>query len=123
MDDFTHEFVPLDFDPRWVRLLQRIKDQFGKKPTLESLLFLIGMNEVGKLQEKYTKEQKQELMHVAVCRLLSYNGYYVQIATDADGWPHYEQLRSMEDMDIEQQETLLKTNIIRYFDELDKAVL
>ena len=46
-------------------------ERFGKKPDLEAILFLIGMQEYGQLKDKFTKEQKQDLMHVAVCLLLS----------------------------------------------------
>lgn len=117
MDDITHELVPIDFDPRWIQVLQRVKEQFGKKPNLESLLFLIGMNELGKINISFTKEQKQDLMHIAVCHLLSYDGFYMYMGTDADGWPHYEVIRSFRDLDMEGQETLLKQNIIRYFEQ------
>lgn len=119
MLDETHELVPIDFDPRWLRILQWVKDQFGKKPNLEGLLFLIGMQVVGKPQTKYTKEQKQDLMHVAVCHLLSIEGYYELVAYDADGWPHYEALKTLANLDLEGQETLLKQQIIRYFEQLN----
>jgi len=117
--DISHEQVPIDFDPRWLTVLHRVKVQFGKKPKLESLLFLIGMNELGLIHKKFTKEQKQDLMHIAVCHLLSYSGYYKLAGRDDDGWPHYDQLKSLENMDLEAQETLLKQNIIRYFEALD----
>ena len=43
---------------------------------MEAILFLIGIQEVGDFRTKFTKEQKQDLMHVAVCSLLSPSGYY-----------------------------------------------
>jgi len=45
-------------------------ERFGKKPDMEAILFLIGIQEFGQLKEKFTKEQKQDLMHVAVCSYL-----------------------------------------------------
>jgi hypothetical protein len=120
MSDYTHEQVPIDFDPRWVDVLQKVKEQFGKKPNLESLLFLIGMNEVGHLKNKFTKEQKQDLMHVAVCHLLSKEGYYMYVGNDDDGWPHYQAVLSLDPLSLEAQETLLKQNIIRYFEALEQ---
>ena len=55
-----------DIQARWWKLEEKLMQRFGKKPDLEAILFLIGMQEMGALKEKYTKEQKQDLMHVAV---------------------------------------------------------
>ncbi len=117
MSGLTHEDIPVDFDPRWIRLLGIIKEQFGKKPELESLLFLIGMNELGSVSDKFTKEQKQDLMHIAVCRLLSYNGYYTFAGWDDDGWPQWEVNKQLPEMGAAEQEILIKKNIIQYFEE------
>ena len=61
---------------------------------MEAILFLIGIQEVGDFQTKFTKEQKQDLMHVAVCSLLSPSGYYELEMVDEEGWPHYRQLKT-----------------------------
>ncbi len=116
MADLTKEEIPIDFDPRWIRVLQMIKDRFGNKPELETILFLIGMNELGRLSDKFTKEQKQDLMHIAVCKLLSYNGFYKLAGWDDEGWPMWEISAAMPEMDTREQETLLKKNIIHYFE-------
>lgn len=117
MQKLTHEEVPIDFDPRWIELLHQFKNRFGKKPELETMLFLIGINEVGKVAEKYSKEEKQDLMHVAVCRLLSMNGYFIYAGVDDDGWPQWEPVKELPPMQADQQEVLLKKNIIKYFEE------
>lgn len=117
MSDLTHESIPVDFDPRWVRVLSLMKEQFGKKPELETILFLIGMNELGKISEQFTKEQKQDLMHIAVCKLLSYNGFYYLAGWDDDGWPMWEVTETLPALDAYEQETLLKKSIIHYFEE------
>ena len=65
-----------DLQTRWWNLEAKLVEKFGKKPDLESILFLIGIQEFGQMREKFTKEQKQDLMHVAVCSLLSQSGYY-----------------------------------------------
>lgn len=113
----THEDIPIDFDPKWIRVLSVIKNQFGKKPELETILFLIGMNELGRLAEKFTKEEKQDLMHIAVCKLLSYNGYFKMAGWDDDGWPQWEAVITTAEMSPTEQEILLKKNIIHYFEE------
>ncbi len=65
-----------DLQTRWWRLEEKMIQRFGKKPDLEAILFLIGIQEFGDIRQKYTKEQKQDLMHVAVCSLLAQSGYY-----------------------------------------------
>lgn len=91
--------------------------QFGKEPDLNAILFLVGMNELGKIRPKFSKEQKQDLMHVAVCKLLSAEGIYRFVAKDDDGWPHYERTAKLPRMTLAEQEELLKRQIVRYFEQ------
>ena len=108
-----------DLQQRWWDLEARLVERFGKKPDLETILFLIGIQEFGRIKDKFTKEQKQDLMHIAVCSLLSASGYYELEGTDIDGWPHFRQLKSMPEMDAIQQEHFLKDHILLYFDNND----
>ena len=68
--------VEHDLQQRWWNLEAKLVERFGKKPDMEAILFLIGMQETGFIKEKITKEQKQDLMHVAVCTVFSPSGYY-----------------------------------------------
>lgn len=106
-----------DLQSRWWNLEAKLVERFGKKPDMETILFLIGMQETGFMKEKITKEQKQDLMHVAVCSLLSPSGYYAVEGTDKDGWPHFRQLKPMPDMNRIEQENFLKDHILLYFEE------
>jgi hypothetical protein len=85
---------------------------------VNALLFLIGMNEVGIIKDEWSKEEKQDLMHVAVCKLLSTEGYYQYVGKDKEGWPIYKHNQAMPVMDIKAQETLLKQRIVEYFENL-----
>ncbi len=78
-----------DLQHRWWQLESSLLERFGKKPDMEAILFLIGVQETGNFQKKFTKEQKQDLMHVAVCTLLSQSGYYEIEGHDDDCWPHF----------------------------------
>jgi hypothetical protein len=82
---------------------------------MEAILFLIGMQEAGFIKQKITKEQKQDLMHVAICTVLSASGYYEFEGKDEDGWPHFKQLKAMPDMSSTEQENFLKDHILLYF--------
>ena len=104
-----------DLQQRWWELEAKLVERFGKKPDLETILFLIGIQEFGQLKEKFTKEQKQDLMHVAVCKLLAQSGFYELEKMDEEGWPHFKQLKRMPDMDMFQQENFLKDHILLYF--------
>jgi len=105
-----------DLQQRWWDLEARLVERFGKKPDMETVLFLIGIQEFGDIKEKFTKEQKQVLMHVAVCSLLPQSGFYELEAVDEDGWPHFKQLKPMPEMDAAQQENFLKDHILFYFE-------
>ena len=93
----------------------KVYRQFQKNPDLNALLFLIGIRELGQIKEKFTKEEKQDLMHIAVCRLLSEEGFYELEGLDQDGWPHWIATQQLPKLTIDEQEYLLKKQIIRYF--------
>ena len=105
-----------DLQTRWWTLEAKLVERFGKKPDMETVLFLIGIQEFGDIRPRYTKEQKQDLMHVAVCSLLSQSGYYDIEGYDDDGWPHFRQLKELPVMDPIQQELYLKDHILLYFE-------
>ncbi|MFN4285249.1 MAG: hypothetical protein ACK4E8_04715 [Lacibacter sp.] len=100
---------------RWMQLEQRLVERFGKKPDLETVLFLIGIDVLGDVRKKFTKEQKQDLMHIAVCTLLSQSGYFEYDFTDADGWPHFRQLKPLPTLSLREQEDFLKDHVLLYF--------
>ncbi len=109
----------LDFE--WLRVQHLVKDLMkrDKLPDLQAMLFMIGMQELGLLQRGFSKEEKQDLMHIAVCKLLSTEGYFRFKGHDQDGWPHYEQLRSLKKQSVSDQEALLKEKVVQYFDAMD----
>ena len=113
----------LDFE--WLKVRHYVKDQFGRSdlPDLNGILFLIGIQEYGHVVDSFTKEQKQDLMHIAVCRLLTYDNYYRFMGRDEDGWPHYELIRKLHNISLKDQSELLKEKIIQYFRELDSENL
>jgi len=106
-----------DLQTRWWNLEARLVEKFGKKPDLETILFLIGIQELGGKNEKFTKEQKQDLMHVAVCSVLMPSGYYELEKKDKEGWPHFRQLKPMPEMNAFEQENFLKDHVLLYFEE------
>ncbi len=105
-------------DERWEELMNFIENHFGKRPeNLKAVLFLIGVQELGQGVKVFTKEQKQDLMHIAICRLLSSSGVYELEGHDEDGWPHWKLVQNVPHLDILSQEELLKSHILEYFAE------
>lgn len=107
-----------DLQTRWWKLESQFMEKFGKKPDVEAILFLIGIQELGNFKNKFTKEQKQDLMHVAVCTLLSQSGYYQVEDYDQDGWPHFVQLKALPEYNMVEQENFLKDHILLYFENI-----
>ncbi len=112
-------FVDTDLQQRWWNLEAKLVERFGKKPDMEAILFLIGIQETGFIKDKITKEQKQDLMHVAICTLLAPSGYFELEGKDADGWPHFKQLKEHKSMSLFEQENFLKDHILFYFEQQD----
>ena len=104
-----------DLQVRWLKLRIKLKESFGIKPDMNGVLLLIGVQELGKGSLPFTKEEKQDLMHIAVCTVLSPEGYYVKDGYDEDGWPHFTQLKPLPDVALWEQEDLLKDHILFYF--------
>ena len=112
----------LDFE--WLRIRHLVKDSMGKKdlPDLQSILYLIGIQELGRWdgEKQFTKEEKQDLMHIAVCTLLEEEGYYIFTGRDQDGWPHWKENNSFNIKGLADQEIFLKKKVIRYFQALEQ---
>lgn len=110
-----------DLQARWWELEAKLVERFGKKPDMETILFLIGIQEFGDIRKKFTKEEKQDLMHIAVCTLFAQSGYYELEGVDEEGWPHYKQLKALPVMNMVEQENFLKDHILLYFEQLEKG--
>jgi len=107
----------LDLEREWQALLGKLENMIGKKPAdLNAVLFLIGVQELGKGRRTFTKEQKQDLMHIAICKILSFSGFYALEGIDEDGWPHWKMMKKLPHFDTTEQEKLLKIHVIEYFE-------
>jgi len=115
---FATMFIQDDLQQRWWNLEAKLMEKFGKKPDLEAVLFLIGMQETGYLVQKISKEQKQDLMHIAVCTVLGQSGYYVNEGKDEEGWPHFKQVKELPVHGLIEQENFLKDHVLLYFEQM-----
>ena len=101
----------------WVALLYKLKEITGKRPAdLNAVLFLIGLQELGQGPKAFTKEEKQDLMHIAICKVLSLSGFYSLEGLDENGWPHWKLEKKLPSFDLMEQEKLLKIHVMEYFE-------
>ena len=102
---------------RWEEVVQRLSDTFTEGETLgvDGIIYLIGVQELGQLGRTYVKDEKVDLMHIGICKLLERFGYYQYELTDPDGWPHYRLVQNLPDLKPGEQSILMKKDIVQYF--------
>ena len=104
---------------QWERLVDRLSQQFADGDTLEldAIIYLVGVQELGQYQKKYKKDEKVNLMHIAICRLLEPYGFYEFDFFDEDGWPHYNVKETLPNLKAGEQAVLMKEALVAYFSE------
>ncbi len=102
---------------KWNNLKTKLSVDFSENEIidLDSIIFLIGLQELGQFQKRFNKQKKLEVIHIAVCKLLSDYGYYEFDYTDNDGWPHYKLIKKLPNLKAGEQTILMKKAIINYF--------
>ncbi len=102
---------------RWETLVQRLSAQFadGDELDLDGIIYLIGLQELGQLHRSFKKDEKIDLMHIAICRLLEPYGYYEFDFFDEQGWPHYKVKEQLPNLKAGEQSVLMKEAIVAYF--------
>jgi hypothetical protein len=108
-----------DLQVRWLKLRIKLKEKFGIKPDMNGVLLLIGVQELGLGPREFTKEEKQDLMHIAVCTVLEPGGYYRMEGRDEEGWPHFVQLKPLPEEHLPEEENFLKDHVLQYFSNFD----
>ena len=110
---------------RYEAVVQKLADRFAEGDTgamdLDSIIYLIGIQELGQLNKTFKKDEKMNLMHIAICRLLEPFGYYQYDYDDPDGWPHYKVLEAFPPLKAGEQQILMKDAIVQYF--LEKGLI
>lgn len=108
---------------RWEQVVHKLSHQFadGDVLDLDAIIYLIGIQELGKFKQVFEKDEKVNLMHIAICRLLEPYGYYQFEYFDNDGWPHYIIKEELPPLKAGEQSILMKDAIVNYF--LEKEVI
>ncbi len=104
-----------DIELRFQRLKSTLELEHGEDMDMQAILFLIGVNELGIGYKNYTKAEKTDLFHVAICTLLEPYGYYSFDGRDKDNWPHFTLLKELPPLSTNDQQHLMKEAILDYF--------
>jgi hypothetical protein len=112
--------IDLELKEQWDSLMKRLEVQFGEGIEIEGLLMLIGVQELGLGYQKFSKDEKLDVLHVALCTLLEPLGYYTFTGYDADAWPMWEPVTSIPALKPGEQKLLVKRAVIKYFKEMEE---
>jgi hypothetical protein len=107
--------MDVQFEMEWQAVVKRVEAQFGEDVDLQAILYLIGVQELGSGFKTFKKDEKVDLMHVALCTLLEPYGYYIYDGVDSDGWPHFTRSQTLPPLEPREQELLVKRAIVQYF--------
>ncbi|RNC87962.1 MAG: hypothetical protein ED556_01880 [Winogradskyella sp.] len=106
---------------RWDLVVEKLSKQFadGEILDLDSIIYLIGLQELGQIHRDYKKDHKLDLMHIAICKLLEPYGFYELDFVDKEGWPHYKVKAQLPHLKSGEQSVLMKEAIVNYFVETE----
>ena len=99
----------------WRKVQEVLRPSFGEDLDMQAVLFIIGMQELGHGPVKLSKEQKVDVMHIAICTLLEPLGYYLYKGRDEENWPHWENTGKMPHMTAAEQNRLMIERMVVYF--------
>ena len=108
--------MEIEFQKRWDKLQLKVNERFSQEMDVQAILFVIGLQELGQNVNSLSKNQKVDVMHVAICSLLEPFGYYKYEGRDKDGWPHWEFQQELPRLNNIEQEQLIKQGIIEYLE-------
>ena len=108
-----------EIDFHWLKIQHLIKDKFKTPdlPKLDTVLFIIGLQEIGVFKKNYSHEQKLDITTVGTMTVLSTRGYFRQNGVDDDGWPLWEVLKPYEPENDTIRSNELKILISEYFEQ------
>jgi hypothetical protein len=105
----------MDLESEFQNIAKQLSKQFGDDIDIQGLLFIIGVQELGKGRIKLSKNEKLDVIHIAICTLLAPYGYYEYEGLDKDGWPHWKSTEKLPSLKPGQQQQIIKQAMIDYF--------
>lgn len=115
--------MEIEFQKKWDKIKKILDKRFDSDMDVQAILFMIGLQELGLNLEKLSKDQKVDVMHIAVCAILEPYGYYEYEGRDKDSWPHWKATQKLPRLNQRDQERLIKESIIHYLEEQSEILL
>ena len=111
----------VDLKYKWSELVKKLSSLFseGTSLDLDGIIYLIGVQELGQGKREFKKDEKVNLMHIAICKLLEPYGYYEFEYFDEEGWPHYKIITTLPNLKPGEQTVLMKEAVVNYFEGID----
>lgn len=106
--------MDFEFEQEWQQALKKVEQVFGGGLDLQGVLFLIGVQELGQGYRNFKKDEKVELLHIAICTLLQDYGYYEFIGRDEDDWPHFKRVKELPSLPPHEQDIMMRKAVINY---------
>lgn len=105
---------------QWRSVEDWVEERFGREPSLEAILFLIGIQTRGRgFEPELGKTAKEALVAEGTYGALEALGLYARAGIEADGSWIWEKSESYpESLSTEEEEKLLRAAIVRYFNDL-----
>ncbi len=107
--------MDFDIELRFQKLKAHLEQSYGEGMDVQAMLFLIGVNELGKGYQNFTKQEKTDLLHIAICTLLEPYGYYAFEGKDTEEWPHFKLVKPIPTISHNEQQHLIKEAMLDYF--------
>lgn len=107
--------MEMDINKEWEKVKLFVQNRFGETLDIQTILYIIGLQELGKNHQPLQKEQKVDIIHIGTCTVLISYGYYKKIGLDFEGWPHFKNIKKLPNHLVgELQENFMKKAIIEY---------
>jgi len=103
-----------DLNKKWDTLVLKLEKKFDDEMSLKGILYLIGVQELNMGIKRFGREEKLDILHVAVCKILTPFGFYRFDKVDKDGWPHWIELKALKNLDDVKQGLLMKEAILKH---------
>lgn len=104
-----------EIELRFQKLKAKLEEQFDGGMDLQAILFLIGVDQLGIGHKNFSKSEKVDLLHIAICTLLEPYGYYSFEGRDKDNWPHFKLEKELPPLTDREQQHLMKEAMLDYF--------
>ncbi|MBN2165530.1 MAG: hypothetical protein JW717_04580 [Marinilabiliaceae bacterium] len=108
----------MTFNEEWDEFLLKASKHFNVMANQEFLLFLAGIQALGKGYKSYSKQEKMDLIALGQCKLLSQKGFMIAVGNDYEGWPTFEAKTSLDVMSYLEKERLMREALMEYYEQV-----